>query len=139
MREPWVVGGLGAAPARADEVAPAKVPMAGQLRAAGLVLQSACEVLPLRPAVPVHEGQGSGIRDALKAQTLDQPGEQGWGVMRPNRRPEAPLREALMQSGEVAGLSCKTTQADKERRVRHSMRSTRHRCTSYSNEACVSL
>jgi hypothetical protein len=111
----------------------------GQLRAAGLVLQTLSYVLPSRSTVPVHEGQGGGIRDALKAQTLHQPAEQGRGVMRPNRRHEAPLSEALMQSGEVAGLSCKTTQADEERGVRHGMRSTRHRCASYSNQAYASL
>jgi len=88
-----------------------------------------------QPTWPKHTAS----RSLGLAEDLDQPGEQGRGVMRPNRRHKAPLSEAVMQSGEVAGLSCKTTQADEERGVQHGMRSTRHRCASYSNQANASL
>ena len=63
----------------------------------------------------IHEGEGGGIRDALQAENLDQPVEQGRGVVSPNRRDNAPVSKAVMQTGEVAGSGSDTADTDKGR------------------------
>ena len=98
------MGGLSADPSGAHEIAAVEVPVAPQLRAGGLVLQTSSDVLPTCSTVHVHEGEGGGIRDALQTQDLDQPAEQGRGVMSPNRRDDPPVSQTLMETGEVAGL-----------------------------------
>src|SRR5215212_6799534 len=96
--------GPSAGPAGRDEVAPMRVPVAGQLAAGGLIMQTLSDVLPTGSPVLVHEGEGGGIRDALQAEDLDQPVKQGQSVMGPHHGYDAPLGQALMETGEVAGL-----------------------------------
>jgi len=68
-----------------------KMPVAGQLAAGGLVLQTVSHVIPTGSAVLVHEGEGGGIGDALQAENLDQPPEQGRCVMALDRRYDTAL------------------------------------------------
>jgi hypothetical protein len=111
----WIVGGLSADSSGADEVAAVKVPVAFQLRAGGLVLQTASHVVPTGSAVLVHEGERGGIRNPLQAQDLDQPGKQGRGVVSPNRGHDASVSQTLMETGEVAGLGRKAAYGEEER------------------------
>src|SRR5215212_2049690 len=94
--------GPSAGPAGRDEVAPMRVPVAGQLAAGGLILQTLSDVLPTGSAVLVHEGEGGGIRDALQAEDFDQPVKQGRGVASLDRPNDSPGGQTVMQAREVA-------------------------------------
>ena len=78
--------GLGTGPAALFVAAAMEMPVGLQLRTTGTLIQVPFDIVPGRPAMPLHVRIGRLIGDALVAQSGHQPVEHNSGVAVPDRR-----------------------------------------------------